>query len=63
MPNQDDACLSCGEGLERGECPKGQRPCGHHCNHSWTHDMCDWCGKTFGCEERAARPTNTERGR
>lgn len=38
-------CLTCGEieGVE-GECPKSTRPCGHHCNHVWTHDLCHWCG-------------------
>lgn len=40
-------CGSCGESPE-GECPKSKRPCGHHCNHVWTHDACDWCGKEFG---------------
>jgi hypothetical protein len=37
-------CLTCGEveGVER-ECPGSQRPCGHHCNHIWTHDACHWC--------------------
>ena len=29
------------------ECPNSQRPCGHHCNHSWSHDSCCWCGKEF----------------
>lgn len=41
-------CVSCGEGLPRGECPESKRPCGHHCNHSWSHDGCDWCGAMFG---------------
>lgn len=41
-------CGSCGEGSPNGECPKSKRPCGHHCNHVWTHDACDWCGKEFG---------------
>ena len=40
-------CGSCGESPE-GECPASKRPCGHHCNHVWTHDACDWCGKEFG---------------
>lgn len=44
-------CISCGEDMPRAECPKGQRPCGHHCNHSWTHDACHWCGHEFGEEE------------
>lgn len=42
-------CGSCGESPE-GECPKSLRPCGHHCNHVWTHDSCDWCGEEFGPE-------------
>lgn len=50
----DDDCASCGEGMPRDECPQSKRPCGHHCNHSWTHDGCDWCGKEFGEE-----PTDT----
>lgn len=28
-------------------CPKSKRPCGHHCNHSWTHDECCWCNRKF----------------
>lgn len=40
-------CVSCGEVPEH-ECPKSERPCGHHCNHSWTHDICHWCGAEFG---------------
>ncbi len=44
-----DDCASCGE-TPKGECPKSKRPCGHHCNHSWSHDACDWCGATFGAE-------------
>lgn len=44
-------CLTCGEedGVEN-ECPASKRPCGHHCNHSWTHDHCDWCGKEIASE-------------
>lgn len=26
------------------KCPESKRPCGHHCNHIWTHDSCCWCG-------------------
>jgi len=40
-------CASCGEGDPRNECPQSKRPCGHHCNHVWTHDSCDWCGFTY----------------
>jgi hypothetical protein len=43
-----DECGSCGEvGTQPNECPKSQRPCGHHCNHVWTHDECDWCRLVF----------------
>jgi len=42
-----DDCLSCGENPDE-KCPKSERPCGHHCNHSWTHDECDWCGTSWG---------------
>ena len=42
-------CASCGE-VPKNDCKKSQRPCGHHCNHSWTHDECCWCGKEFGDE-------------
>lgn len=37
-------CVSCGEEMPLNECPQSQRPCGHHCNHSWTHEKCCWCG-------------------
>lgn len=55
---QDGDCASCADpavpGSEdaapRNECPKSERPCGHHCNHSWTHDACDWCGQEWGEE-------------
>lgn len=43
-----DDCSSCGEGAPRGECSKSGRDCGHHCNHSWSHERCCWCGETFG---------------
>jgi len=45
-----DECLTCGEteGLEN-ECLFSERDCGHHCNHSWTHDNCHWCG--IECDE------------
>lgn len=42
----DDECVTCGEqcGIPLNECPKSRRSCGHHCNHTWTHDVCCWCG-------------------
>jgi len=43
-----EPCGSCGMGDGARECPKSQRPCSHHCNHSWTHDACHWCGCDFG---------------
>ena len=44
-------CGTCGEGdFPQNECPESKRPCGHHCNHVWTHDQCDWCGKHFDAE-------------
>lgn len=39
-------CASCGE--DAPLCPKSKRACGHHCNHSWSHDHCCWCGEEFG---------------
>jgi hypothetical protein len=49
-----DECSSCGEEFEEGDefCPNSRRPCGHHCNHSWTHDKCCWCEREFGEERR-----------
>lgn len=50
-PVHDSDCSSCGEeSCPANECPKSQRACGHHCNHSWSHDECCWCGKEFGEE-------------
>lgn len=42
-----NGCVSCGEGDPK-RCPSGQAPCGHHCNHAWSHDRCCWCGAEFG---------------
>jgi hypothetical protein len=52
----DPVCISCEEDPEledpldptNDKCPKSQRPCGHHCNHSWSHESCCWCGNIFG---------------
>jgi hypothetical protein len=43
-----DDCASCGEGMPRNECPDSKRDCGHHCNHSWSHEECCWCGRVWG---------------
>jgi hypothetical protein len=50
MNEEHDDCTSCAEGMPLNECPKSERPCGHHCNHSWSHDKCCWCGAEFGEE-------------
>lgn len=44
----DGECLTCAEDPNHAvfplnECPKSFRPCGHHCNCSWTQDACHWC--------------------
>jgi len=52
-------CASCGE-VPKNDCKESKRPCGHHCNHSWTHDECCWCGKSF--DDEAARAPK-KRGR
>jgi hypothetical protein len=43
-----DQCSSCAEVMPINECPQSQRPCGHHCNHSFDQDICHWCGEEFG---------------
>jgi hypothetical protein len=47
LQQQVPECYSCGD-EDAGKCPKSQRACGHHCNCSWVHDHCHWCGKEFG---------------
>ena len=44
----ENECISCPEGMPLHECPESKRPCGHHCNCSWVHDVCHWCGSEFG---------------
>lgn len=44
-------CDSCANlGAERQVCPASERDCGHHCNHSWSHERCCWCGEEWGEE-------------
>lgn len=47
-----DAYVAAGETspYPHNECPTSKRPCGHHCNCSWVHDSCHWCGVEFGEE-------------
>lgn len=40
-------CHSCGE-PNQSECLEARWACGHHCNHSWSHDRCCWCEVGFG---------------
>jgi len=47
----DDICTACGEDSPEDECSESERPCGHHCNHSWSHDQCCWCDKEWGEEK------------
>jgi hypothetical protein len=47
-------CIDC-EGDHGGaghveSCPKSKKICGHHCNHSWSHEHCHYCGKEWGAE-------------
>lgn len=37
-------CATWDEGDNVWPCPLSKQPCGHHCNHSWSHDSCCWCG-------------------
>lgn len=50
----DEVCTSCEEHLKAGECPRSKRKCGHHCNHSWSHDECCWCNADFSGEDEGA---------
>lgn len=60
---QTYGCISCEEGpcpegpidVDNYKCPKSKRGCGHHCNHSWTHDSCCWCGSVFWDEDQPAQ--------
>ena len=45
------ACTDCWEHGDESSgvsgCFRSRRPCGHHCNHSWSHDSCCWCLTTW----------------
>jgi hypothetical protein len=50
IATMDEAdCISCEQG-EQGEdvCPDSPRPCRHHCNHSWSHELCCYCKREWG---------------
>ena len=43
----DVECVSCSEYFGDADieyCPNSKRSCRHHCNHVWSHEVCDWCG-------------------
>lgn len=42
MGGEDSHCFTCEES-ESWRCNQSKRPCGHHCNHFWTHDQCCRC--------------------
>lgn len=46
-------CVSCGESPSP-LCSESKRGCGHHCNCSWVHDKCCWCGVEFGEDAQAS---------
>ena len=49
---EDKYCTSCNmtpkKLTENDVCEQSKRPCGHHCNHCWSHDECCWCGREWG---------------
>jgi hypothetical protein len=51
-------CVSCSEGESQNECPESKRACGHHCNHTWTHDSCCWCGQSFEPDNEKKEESN-----
>lgn len=52
------ACTSCDERMPLRECPQSKRACGHHCNCSWTQDVCHWCGQTFSEDTKPPEKTS-----
>lgn len=51
-----DSCPDVGGTAETDVCPNSRSACGHHCNHSWSHDVCDWCGTEWGEESEGPHP-------
>lgn len=58
--HSDPECDSCAEGVD-DVCPNSKRPCGHHCNHSWSDDSCCWCGKEWGEDGEEEMKENIKR--
>lgn len=51
----DWSCVDCenaaaGDVDPEAHCPNSKKECGHHCNHSWSHDSCCWCNGHWGEE-------------
>ena len=46
-PDPHDDCIACEGQPDDERCAQSQRPCGHHCNHSWALGPCCWCGAEF----------------
>jgi hypothetical protein len=42
------AGISC-DLVVHNDCPSSKSN-GYHCNHSWSHDACCWCGQEWGEE-------------
>lgn len=49
-PTECESCAWEPDSPEAEPCFASRRECGHHCNHSWTHDRCCWCGKEWAGE-------------
>lgn len=50
-PAETPDCEDCARkrmGYDDDTCPNSRRSCGHHCDHSWTHDACCWCPARWG---------------
>ena len=65
---KENECVSCGEEIPKNDCEKSKRPCGHHCDCSWSQDHCCWCNKWLGEdgklfdtieEAKVAKPNDT----
>lgn len=49
---ESETCETCRQAeAHRHPCERSRRMCGHHCNHSWTHDACCWCGEEWSDDE------------
>lgn len=45
-------CEDCVNEETRGDfCSKSEKSCEHHCDHSWSHDVCCWCGEKWEAQD------------